>query len=453
MPRRLLLRLLASAPSATDHVPDAELLRRFATANDAAAFELVVRRHADAVWATCRQMLACDADAEDAFQATFLVLIRKAKAIRASCVGGWLHRVAVNAALKLRRRNARASTAEPQHLDAIPTLPAVVPDPERVTIVHEELARLPERERLPVVLCDLEGLSHAEAARVLGWPMGTVSGRLSRARAKLRDRLTRRGVTPSAAVLPALSVPPHLVPNALSLTAGAPPAVALLTEGVLSAMRTAKLKLAAAVLTATAFVALAGLGTVFALAPAADPPVAQRAGAEGDSPPEPDNKPKVDEKWQVRPFPSAFPDIPPLSTKFLDEFEKKHIEPIYESDHPLRKLQKARLRVSLERLRDWLGILEREVAEVRNDLPPPARSARDARLNQTLDVITKEARAAVALAGDAYPGYGARRPWLVLRVATEKLAEEANAKAIVRRADDADRLEAEIDLAKHDESK
>jgi RNA polymerase sigma factor (sigma-70 family) len=277
MPRRLLLRLLASAPAASDHVPDAELLRRFVTSNDSAALELVVRRHADGVWTTCRQMLKCDADAEDAFQATFLALIRKAKSIRTPCAGGWLHRVAVNSALKLRERAARTSATDPQHLDAIPTPAAAQPDLEHTAIVHEELARLSERERLPLLLCDLEGLSHADAAKALGWPVGTLSGRLSRARAKLRERLARRGVTPAPALLPALAIPPHLIPNALSLIATAPPAVALLTEGVLSAMRTAKLKFAALVLTATGFVALAGLGTVFALAPKAAPPAPEPA--------------------------------------------------------------------------------------------------------------------------------------------------------------------------------
>ena len=286
--RRLLLRLLASTP-ATDHVPDAELLRRFVTSDDSAAFELVVRRHADAVWAACRRLLRSEADAEDAFQATFLALIRKAPAIRTSCAGGWLHRVAVHAALKLRERAARTSPVDPQHLDATPAALTEPPDAELAAVVHEELARLSERERLPVVLCDLEGLSHADAAKVLGWPVGTVSGRLSRARAKLRERLARRGVTPAAALFPALSAPPHLVPNALSLTAGAPPAVALLTEGVLSAMRTAKLKVAALVC-----VTVVGLGTAFALAPrpGENPAPADPLPVRANQPPDPEPKKK-----------------------------------------------------------------------------------------------------------------------------------------------------------------
>jgi DNA-directed RNA polymerase specialized sigma24 family protein len=99
MSRRLLFRLLASAPRTTDHVPDVELLRRFVASNDPAAFELIVRRHADAVWSACRRLLRSDADADDAFQATFLALIRKARNVRTTSAGGWLHGVAVHASL------------------------------------------------------------------------------------------------------------------------------------------------------------------------------------------------------------------------------------------------------------------------------------------------------------------------------------------------------------------
>src|SRR5258708_38718960 len=101
MAGRLFFRLLSGAQPASDRVTDSELLRRFAIDGDSAAFELILRRHSDAVWTACRRILPSDADAEDAFQATFLVLVRKAGSIRNSCVGGWLHRVAVNAALKL----------------------------------------------------------------------------------------------------------------------------------------------------------------------------------------------------------------------------------------------------------------------------------------------------------------------------------------------------------------
>jgi DNA-directed RNA polymerase specialized sigma24 family protein len=103
---RRFFRLLSAAAPAGDHVPDAELLRRFTHSRDSVAFELLVRRHADAVWCAALRVLRNEADAEDAFQAAFLVLARKAASIRRTCVGGWLYRVAVNTALKLRARRA-----------------------------------------------------------------------------------------------------------------------------------------------------------------------------------------------------------------------------------------------------------------------------------------------------------------------------------------------------------
>jgi RNA polymerase sigma factor (sigma-70 family) len=239
-------------------------LRRFVASNDSAAFELIARRHANAVWATCRRMLPSDADAEDAFQATFLALIRKAKSIRTPCAGGWLHRVAVNAALKLRERTARTAPTEPNQLDGVPARSIPEPDNELSAAIHEELTRLSERERLPVVLCDLEGLTHEDAARALGWPVGTVSGRLSRARAKLRARLERRGLAPSATLLPVLIAPPHLIPNALSLTTGsASPAVVTLAEGVLAMTSTTWKWVAVATVCSGAL----GAGAVFAFGP------------------------------------------------------------------------------------------------------------------------------------------------------------------------------------------
>src|SRR5437763_16524847 len=104
---RRFFRLLSAATQAGDHVSDAELLRRFTRSRDSAAFELLVRRHADAVWSAALRVLRNEADAEDAFQAAFLVLARKAGSVRGACVGGWLHRVAVNAALKLKASPAR----------------------------------------------------------------------------------------------------------------------------------------------------------------------------------------------------------------------------------------------------------------------------------------------------------------------------------------------------------
>ena len=382
MSRRLLLRLLFAAPPATDHVSDVELLRRFVGSNDSAALELVVRRHADAVWAACRRVLGTDADAEDAFQATFLVLLRKARAIRTPSAGGWLHRVAVNAALKLRARNARTSTAEPGQFDAIAASPPEGPDEGLAAAVHEELAQLSERERLPVVLCDLEGLTHEAAAAALGWPVGTVSGRLSRARAKLRQRLARRGLTPAGALLPALAAPPHLIPNAVSLTTtAAPVAIASLAEEVLAVMTTTTWKWATA---AVACVGALGVGGVLAFGPGNQPapprdPMAAPALPAGLAPPA---KEKSPDEW-LPPFgpidrnnprlPTVFPDIAtapdpdPTDPKGREKRQQqlKNLCPrlfgtvvlkIEPNDDALQKLLKARLHQGTQEFQRYMTL-------------------------------------------------------------------------------------------------
>jgi RNA polymerase sigma factor (sigma-70 family) len=316
MSHRWLFRLLASTHTATDHVTDAELLRRFISSNDSAAFELIVRRHADAVWAACRRLLRTDADAEDAFQATFLALVRKARTIRNPCLGGWLYRVAVNAARLLRRRAARSVPVSPVQFAAVAAPRDEPPDAVLATAVHEELAQLPEHERLPVVLCDLEGLSHADAAKALGWPLGTVAGRLSRARARLRARLERRGLAPSAALFPALVAPPHLIPNAVLLTTGTvSPAIVSLTEGVL-AMTTTTWKWVAV---AVACSGVLGAGAVLALGPGAEPAprpnvVAPERGAARNDP-APAKEDPVGGDWTPKhlgnEIPTVFPNIKP----------------------------------------------------------------------------------------------------------------------------------------------
>src|SRR3954470_20327234 len=142
MPLPALLRFLRAAPA--EGVADADLLRRYAHGRDEAAFELLVRRHADLVWTVCLGVLRREADAEDAFQATFLALARKAGSVRGASAAGWLHRVALRAALKVRARVARAAPAE------LPDLPAPAgPDPDLAAAVHEELAGLGDRYRLP----------------------------------------------------------------------------------------------------------------------------------------------------------------------------------------------------------------------------------------------------------------------------------------------------------------
>jgi RNA polymerase sigma factor (sigma-70 family) len=180
-------------------VSDRELLRRYAASHDGLAFEALVARHGPMVVATCRAVLHNPHDVEDAFQATFLVLARKAASIRAEVMGGWLHRVAYRAAVRLnveakRRRRYEAEVSAMQVSNAAPS----ALDFDVLSILHEEIIMLPDLQRLPVVLCDLEGLTYEQAAGKLHWTTPTVYHRLAKGRKRLHDRLIRRGVTATA---------------------------------------------------------------------------------------------------------------------------------------------------------------------------------------------------------------------------------------------------------------
>ena len=178
-----------------------QLLQRYTDRRDEAAFSALVARHAPMVLGVCRRMLADPQDVEDAFQATFLVLVRKARALRPhDAVGHWLHGVAYRVALRARSETTRRRSRERTVASIEDLAPAVGgerlgPDFELRPLLDEELRRLPATYRAAVVLCYLDGQTHEEAARQLGWPVGTVKGRLARAKDLLRDRLTRRGLT------------------------------------------------------------------------------------------------------------------------------------------------------------------------------------------------------------------------------------------------------------------
>jgi RNA polymerase sigma factor (sigma-70 family) len=184
------------------------LLHRFATRGDEAAFSAIVARHGPMVLGVCRRALRDPYDVEDAFQATFLVFVRKAGSIRdGDALGPWLHGVARRVAARARVLSIRRRDNERTGVDLDPAGPE--PDAGRDEIralVDEEIGRLPERYRGPIILCDLEGCTQPEAAGRLGWTEGSLRGRLARARELLRSRLVRRGLVAPAGAIVGLNV-------------------------------------------------------------------------------------------------------------------------------------------------------------------------------------------------------------------------------------------------------
>jgi RNA polymerase sigma factor (sigma-70 family) len=234
------------ATGTTPHLSDAEALRCFAAQRDERAFALLLERHSRSVWAVCRHLLHHEQDAEDAFQATFLLLAQRAGSIRqAGSVGSFLHGVAYRVAIRVKQANRRRHAREREAQSRQGNAPA--PDTawlELQAALDEEVARLPEKYRAPFVLCCLGCRTRAEAARELGCREGTVSSRIARARDLLRVRLARRGVTLSAALCAGVlwqhssraAVPAALVQATLAAgTSGAEVSagVRVLAEGVL----------------------------------------------------------------------------------------------------------------------------------------------------------------------------------------------------------------------------
>lgn len=250
-----LMQHLNKAASATVAPRDSELLRRFVQERDPAAFEALVRRHGPMVLGVCLRILKNEPDARDAFQACFIVLLRKASSIRApEALAGWLFGVARRTALDARkaaaRRRAREAALMPQDEPPDPLPPAMIAELREV--LDQELAKLPEKYRLAVVLCDLQERSRKEAAAHLGVAEGTVASRLARGRFLLAARLRNQGIAVSACTLAlaigecsmAACVPPTLVQSTLSSaalviagkTAAIPASVATLAELVLKSL-------------------------------------------------------------------------------------------------------------------------------------------------------------------------------------------------------------------------
>src|SRR5579864_9006440 len=271
------LRKIAAVRTCQD-LSDRDLLERFVNARDDAAFTVLIERHGPMVLGVCQRALPNFHDAEDACQATFLVLARKAASVRKkTSLSTWLHGVACRVAANLKRGHARRKSREYGVNDRSPKDPAAeVTWREVQTILDDELRRLPERYRAPMILCYLECLTREDAAKQLGLSPTALHGRLERAREVLRKSLTRRGLTlgatmSSAALGESLAhaalAPTFVVSStraAMLLAAGQPltdgvvttPVLAL-TQEVLKTMFLTKLKLGtAAVLCACLFVAI-----------------------------------------------------------------------------------------------------------------------------------------------------------------------------------------------------
>jgi RNA polymerase sigma factor (sigma-70 family) len=289
---------------------DEQLLERFVSQRGEAAelvFSALVQRHGPMVLSVCRSTPCDHHDAEDAFQATFLVLARKAPSLRTpGRLGPWLHGVARRSTQKICARKARFERLM-QRAETSPR-PAATLEPdhdfdrqEETTMLHEEIGRLPERYRSPVVLCYLEGRTQEEAAAMLGWPLGTVGVRLMRARERLRAGLSRRGMAPSMTVLPplgSLCEPPtsllamQTARAAVSFAAKNGPAImairAPIVETALEILRTMVIKKVAAAVATILIVGMLAGGTVLAFQPpaaakkTAGPPASTKAarGAE-----------------------------------------------------------------------------------------------------------------------------------------------------------------------------
>jgi RNA polymerase sigma factor (sigma-70 family) len=392
---------------------DGPLLEQFVARRDEAAFAALLRRHGPMVLGVCRRVLRHEQDAEDAFQAAFLVLARRAAAVvPPELVGNWLYGVAYQTALKARATRARRRARERQ-VTAMPEREAPRPGPWRELrpLLDRELSRLPDNYRAVLVLCDLEGKTRKEAARLLGWPEGSVCGRLARARQLLAGRLARQGITlPAAALAVALAqnaapagVPAPLADETVraaglfaagSAAAGvASPPVAALTEGVLNAMLTTKLKVTAVSLALAAALFAAGAGLP-AAPPAAPRPADARPTQAPPDRPAPGGAAKKDQAADYAKFIDQL-----LAARFADKWEVHWLAAWAQSDEEFIR------RLSL----DLRGTLPSrvEIYYFVRDKGPDKRK-------QLLDLMRAEARAQVEVAWKQFFDVRNERTWAQL---------------------------------------
>ncbi|MBY0526209.1 MAG: sigma-70 family RNA polymerase sigma factor [Gemmataceae bacterium] len=292
-------------------LPDRELLQRFVQSRDEAAFSVLMERHGPLVHRMCQRLLRDPHAAEDAFQATFLVLARKAASVRRpEALGCWLHGVAYKVASRARQQKAATPVEEPQAIDRMPDPLTEMTLREARAMLHEALERLPEKYRLPLILCYLEEQTRDEAARQLGWPEGTFKRRLERGRELLREQLSRHGATISAGLLSTIlsvdeaqALPLALKQAALESAvrfaagealAGVP--AARLAQAVLGSVVSGKLKLAIVLALA---LTVAGTGATALMLqpshgrPANEEPVVALADAPAAKEPAPPEQPMV----------------------------------------------------------------------------------------------------------------------------------------------------------------
>jgi RNA polymerase sigma factor (sigma-70 family) len=339
---------------------DGELLTAFCRSLDQSAFEALLHRHGPMVLGVCRRLLDNEQDVADAFQATWVVLMRRAAAIvPAEAVGNWLYGVAYRTALHARRDICRRRVREKQ----VSEMPQPSTEPEdswlELQPLDEELNRLPDRYRLPLVLCDLEGQPRREVARQLAMSERTLASRLAAARQRLAQRLSSRGVTLTSASLALLlvrhaaaSVPAPLVHSLVVLAGGlvpgaalAPPAlsanVSLLANGVLRSMLLSKLKLASLLLVLACTLVGGGLWLPGRLAgpsavAAAPEPLPQEPDPKKADPKKADEKP-ADQKNE----PAGETAVRERLKKHEEEIARIRAAMLKECDDELKKLDEA----------------------------------------------------------------------------------------------------------------
>jgi RNA polymerase sigma factor (sigma-70 family) len=283
-----------TAPLVLDELPDEELVRRFLATREEQAFSAIVRRHGPLVWGVCRNLLPTEVDAEDAFQATFLALVKSAHQIRrANALGAWLHRVAG----RVCRNSLRGRARRRKYEQSAAIQEAARPVDEAAwdrwhSAVHEEIDRLPEALRVPFVLCVLQGLRQPEAAKRLGWKLGTVSGRVCKAKQALTEAIARRGlagavvttaVIAGSAPLTAglVSRAKAVVPSGARPGEGISPTVHELARGATGGLMTKTKLLAAVVVAGTLVIGVGSSALSKADAQSAAPGGAGASGAGG----------------------------------------------------------------------------------------------------------------------------------------------------------------------------